>query len=104
MIYGLSRTVVIPGKMPESLEIGVKELIPLYPKVGLKLVGSWHGYTGNMNELYSLFVFDDLRALQNSRELQRTVKEYQILNAKLNANRVSQTNTILEPNPWSPLK
>ena len=104
MIYGLTNMVIVPGKMAEYGEIITKEALPLYPKMGMKLVASWRGYTGNMNENYSLFVFDDLAAYQKARDAQRTNKDYQKVSAKLNALRVSQTSTILEPNAWSPMK
>jgi hypothetical protein len=90
--------------MAEAAEIASKELVPLYPKMGMKLVASWHGYTGNMNEMYTLFVFNDLADFQKARVAQSKDKDYQKVAAKLNALRVSQTNTILEPNAWSPMK
>ena len=104
MIYSLVTTLLVPGKMAEYQEIMTKEMIPLNPKVGLNLVASWHGYTGNMNENYNLLVFNDLAALQKTRETTAKDKDYQRVNAKLNALRISQTNTILEPNAWSPMK
>jgi len=104
MVYLLAATLLVPGKMAESQEIIAKEAVPLYPKMGMKLVASWHGYTGNMNESYTLFVFDDLAALQKSREAQQQNKDYQRVQTKLNALRVSMTQTILEPNAWSPMK
>jgi hypothetical protein len=104
MIYSLVTTLIVPGKMAEYQEIVPKEVVPLNPKVGLKLVGSWHAYTGDMNAVYNLLVFDDLAALQKSRELQRTVNAYAKASEKISALRVSQINTILEPNSWSPLK
>ena len=64
MIYSLASTIVIPGKMAEFNEIVAKEIFPYNSKVGLKLVGSWHGFTGNMNQVYNLLVFDDLAALK----------------------------------------
>jgi len=104
MIYGLNNMVIVPGKMAEYGEIIAKEAVPLYPEIGMKLVASWRGYTGNMNENYSLFVFNDLAAYQKAREAQQKNKDYQKVNAKLNTLRVSQISTILEPNAWSPMK
>ena len=103
MIYGLTRVVVIPGKMAEFGEILSKEVLSFNPQVGLKMVGSWHGYTGNMNEIYHLFIYDNLAEQQKAREAGRQNKDYQKGVAKLNALRVSQTNTLLEPNPWLPM-
>jgi hypothetical protein len=104
MIYLSAAMEVIPGKMAEYQEIITKEVVPLYTKMGMKEVGSWHSYTGNMNKSYALFVFDDLAALQKSREAQAQNKEYQKIQVRLNALRVSNVQTILEPNSWSPMK
>lgn len=104
MIYLLSNSVLVPGKIAEYEKIAGKELAPLFPKVGMKLVASWRGYSGNVNEHYSLFVYNDLSALQKATEAQRKNTDYQKTSAKLNDLRVSQTRTILEPNAWSPMK
>ena len=104
MIYVLNNGVIVPGKVAEWGEIFKNELMPIFPEVGLKLVGSWRSNTGDMNAFYNLLVFDDLAALQKSRELQRTVKEYTRASEMVSAIRISLTLTILEPNPWSPMK
>lgn len=45
MIYYLSTGVLVPGKMGEFFEIATKELMPLYPKLGMKLAGSFKAYS-----------------------------------------------------------
>ncbi len=90
--------------MAEYSQILAKEALPLYPKLGMKLVASWHGYTGDVNTNYSLFAWDDLAAFQKAREAQAQSKEYQAAQAKLYPLRVKTTYTILEPNTWSPMK
>jgi hypothetical protein len=104
MIYQLTTGEIIPGKMTEYYSISNKELQPLYPKMGMKLVGSFHSYTGNMNQIYALYVFDDLAALQKTREKQKTDVDYQRVAAKLNPFRINLISTLLEPNAWSPMK
>ena len=104
MIYNLVTTVFIPGKTAEALEIFNKELMPLFPRFGQKLVGSFHAYTGDMNEVYQLFAYDDLAARQKVREAYLKDKDYQKVNAKMAALTVSQTMNLLEPNAWSPMK
>lgn len=104
MIYQLVNSVLVPGKMAEYYDVSTKELMPLYPKFGMKLAGSFRPYTGNMNGIYSLYVFDDLAAYQKARDAQQKDKEFLKVSAKLNSFRVSMTHTILEPNPWSPMK
>jgi len=101
MIYQLVTTVIAPGKMQEYAEIAAKELVPLFK---MKLVASWRGYTGNVNEFYTLFAANDLAEYQKTREAQAQTKDYQRVSAKLNALRISQTTTLLEANAWSPMK
>lgn len=103
MIYLLSTSVLVPGKMAEYGEIA-KEIVPLFPKVGMKQAASWHAYTGDVNTTYQLNVYNDLAEIEKVREAQRKNTEYQRISAKLNALRISQTYTILEPNAWSPMK
>jgi hypothetical protein len=103
MIYQLSTNIVIPGKMAQYFEIAEKAQ-PIYPKLGMKIVGSWHGYTGNMNAIYVLYAYDNLAALQKAREAQRTNVEWRTVMANVTALIMSQTNTLLEPNAWSPMK
>jgi hypothetical protein len=97
MIFVLGNSVWIPGKMAEVNEIAQKELSLLYPKVGTKVAGSFHTYTGNMNENYTLFAYEDLTAMQKAREAQRKNVDFQKIAVKLNALRISQVQTILEP-------
>jgi hypothetical protein len=104
MIYNSVTQDIAPGKMAEYGEISSKELIPLFAKLGMKLVASWHGYTGNVNEVYSLFVYNDLADFQKTREAQQKNVDYQRVSAKLSAIVTRQTRTLLEPNAWSPLK
>ena len=103
MIYILRTQTLIPGKMAEFTEIN-KEIAPITAKNGLKVAASFHGYTGNMNSLYSFFAYDDFASLQKIRVKLGEDKDYQRLFAKLNALSTSDTRTILEPNPWSPMK
>jgi hypothetical protein len=104
MIYLSVTTEIAPGKMAEFGEIASKELLPLYGKLGMKLVASWHGYTGNVNQIYSLYAWDDLSAYQKSLEAQQKDKDFQRVAVKRNALTVRQTYTLLEPNAWSPMK
>jgi hypothetical protein len=70
----------------------------------MKQVASWHAYTGNVNETYSLYQYKDLAEYQKVVEARSKNKDFQAASAKLNAFQVGQTTTILEPNAWSPMK
>jgi hypothetical protein len=104
MIYQLGMSIHIPGKRADYYEIATKELLPLWARLGMKEVFSFYTYTGNMNGVYTMFAFDDLAALQKSRDVQQKDKALQSINARLNALRVSSTTTLLESNPWSQLE
>jgi hypothetical protein len=104
MIYVLNITEVIPGKMADRAEFVVKEVAPLFPKWGMKQVASWHAYTGNTNETYSLYEFKDFAEYQKIVETRSKDKDYQRVNPKLNTFQVKVTTNILEPNAWSPMK
>jgi hypothetical protein len=104
MIYSMSNSILVPGKMAEWTEISAKELNPLFPKLGMKVVGSWHASTGDVNSTYTLFVYDDMAAIQKARQAQSMDKDYQRISAKLDTLRARQYRTILEPNAWSPMK
>jgi hypothetical protein len=104
MIYSMSNSILIPGKMIEWAEIAAKELNPLFPKLGMKVVGSWHSYTGDVNSTYTLFAYEDMASMQKAREAQRQSKDYQRISAKMDTLRARQYRFLLEPNPWSPMK
>jgi hypothetical protein len=103
MIYVLSRMVLIPGKMAESNEIVAKELMPIYSRLGIQYLASFHSYTGNMNEQIAFTAYEDLAALQKSWETRRKNAAYKQVNDRLNTLQVSATSILLEPNPWSPM-
>ncbi len=104
MYYYLATQEVMPGRMPEYAEIASKELIPTYAKVGLKLVGSWHGTTGSPNTIYALFVFNDLTEFQKVTQAARQDKDYASASAKISKILTSQGRQLIEPNAWSPMK
>jgi hypothetical protein len=104
MIYELIDTIIIPGKIPEYSDSYVKELIPYYQEVGTKVAGSFRALTGNMNEVYHLWVYDALDDLDKSRKIRATHPGFRKAEAILAPFRVSVMRTILVPNPWSPMK
>ena len=103
MIYLLVQSTLIPGKMAEFNEIAAKELLPRYQSQGTKLVASFHSYTGNMNDIYTLYAFNDLAGFQKFRENQNN-PEARKTGPKLQALRANMISTLIEPNPWSPMK
>jgi hypothetical protein len=104
MIYELLDTIIIPGKMSEYSENYVKELVPYYREVGTKVAGSFRALTGNMNEVYHLWVYDNLADIEKSRIIRAKNADFRKAEARLAPFRVSVNRTILEPNAWSPMK
>jgi hypothetical protein len=104
VIYALSMQEVLPGKLGEYSEIVTKEALPTYPRIGLNLVASFHGYTGNMNMIYALFSFKDLVEFQKATQAGRQDKAFTAAQVKIAAIAAGQNRVFLEPNAWSPMK
>jgi hypothetical protein len=95
MIYSMSNSVVASGKLAEWQNISENELVPIFPKLGMKLVGSWHAYSGDVNSTYTLFSFDSMAAMEKAREANQKNKTYQTISAKLDTNSVFSSSPIL---------
>jgi hypothetical protein len=104
MIYQSVTSEIVPGKIAEYNDIVAKELMPLMLKLGIKLVGAWHGYTGDVNKIYSLYVFKDLAEYQKIVTTREKDADFLRVSAKLTALRTRMNYTFLEPNDWSPTK
>jgi hypothetical protein len=103
MIYQLTVNTLIPGKIPEYLKLA-EQIQPIYPKVGMKIAASFRGYTGDMNSIYVLYTYDDLASYAKAGQARRGNSDYQKIMAGVTPLLISQTTTLLEPNPWSPMK
>ena len=104
MIYNLVSGELKPGKMAEWSEIVSNEFMPFLPRLGFKPVASFHAYTGNMNQMYWLFAYDDLTSMKKILDGAGKDPEYRRIMAKILSLIVNQTFTLVEPNPWSPMK
>ncbi len=103
MIYQLTNMVVVPGKIAEYFK-NAEPAQPLYPKVGIKIEGSWHGYTGDMNIIYVLYSYKDLAAYGQARAAMAKDADFRKTLGNVYPLITRQTNILLEPNPWSPMK
>lgn len=104
MIYVSNASDIVPGKVAEYDAIVAKEMVPIMAKLGVNLVGAWHSYTGNVNQIYAMYAYKDMAEFQKVRAAQDKDKDYQRVSAKLTALRTRLTRTILENAPWSPMK
>jgi hypothetical protein len=94
MIYVFYVTEIIPGKMAEYNELA-KEMAVVIDSLGMKRVLSAMPYTGNMNQLYTVFAYDDLAQMQKMNEISAKDKDVQRLTPLMSAFRVIQTRTLL---------
>jgi hypothetical protein len=104
MIYRLNNVVLVPGKMANNLGVYEKEFLPASAQCGLNLVGAFHSYTGNMNEIFFLHQYKGLAEFQEIQNRVRASKECQAALAKLSTTVVRSNVVLLDPNPWSPMK
>jgi len=104
MIYVLAIRQLFPGKMAQYKEVETKELIPMFNKYGIKMVGHWNTIIGNSYETVNLMAYNDMAHYQKVREAQRKDPESQKLAADLGALTMSSNSRLLEPSEWSPLK
>jgi hypothetical protein len=104
MIYVLALRQLLPGKMAQYKEVETKELIPMFKKYGVKMIGHWNTAIGNANETVNLYAFNDMAQWQKFRDAQRTDPDAIKTAASLGALTVSSNSRLLEPSEWSPLK
>jgi hypothetical protein len=98
VIYTLYINEVKPGKMAEYQKI-MQEMAPINDRYGQKRVLAAQSYTGNVNELYHIFAFENLDEMQKMNEKTSKDKDLQRLQALCSAMRVRQTRLILEQLP-----
>jgi hypothetical protein len=104
MIYVLALRQLLPGKMAQYKEVETKELIPMFNKYGVKMIGHWNTAIGNAYETVNLYAFNDMAQWQKFRDAQRTDPDAIKTAASLGALTVSSNSRLLEPSEWSPLK
>jgi hypothetical protein len=104
MIYELRTYQLVFAGLPEYLEIAKTKLLPALAEHGLKPVGFWYTEIGTLNEVVHLWAFADLNERQrcwgawakDPRRSEIAVRLRQVI--------VSQSNKILSPTEFSPLK
>jgi len=104
MIYELRTYQLAFGSLPEYLEVAKTKILPALAEHGLKPVGFWYTEIGTLNEVVHLWAYADLNERQRSwgawakdpRRSEVAVRLRQVI--------VSQSNKILSPAEFSPLK
>jgi hypothetical protein len=105
MVYLESTIGVVSGKMNEYLDIVSKELMPIYARVGIKMIGSWRTIAGsNNNEVVILFQFDSLAQMEKQFAARTADKDFQKLFPRYQAVTTGNAARILQPNSYSTIK
>jgi hypothetical protein len=104
MIYAETSATLVPGKMAEYQALVSKEVLPIWAKLGIKLVGSWHTTVGNTFETVALFAYDDMAQMQKQTAARNKDKDYIAVSQKAASIMLSSVTRIMEPHPWSAMK
>jgi hypothetical protein len=96
MIYVVNITEIIPGKMAEYKKLA-EEMAVVNDRLGSKRVLAMQSYSGNMNQLITIFAYNDLAEMQKNGEKNSKDKDVQRLIPLMNALRVSSIRNIFEP-------
>jgi len=104
MIYELRTYQLVMGGLAEYLEIAKTTLLPVVAEHGIKPVGFWYTEIGTLNEVVHLWAFADLNERQRCWSGWAKDPRRPEIVAKLRQVIVSQSNKILSPTEFSPLK
>ncbi len=104
MIYELRTYQLAFGALPDYLETAKSKLLPVIAEHGLKPVGFWYTEIGTLNEVVHLWAFSDLNERQRCWASWAKDPRRAEIAAKLRQLIVSQSNKILSPAEFSPLK
>jgi hypothetical protein len=105
MIYSLTTVEVVHGKMNEYTDLVAKELMPIYQRLGIKLIGSWHsGVGGDNDENLVLFAWDNMAQMEKLTAVRAADKEWIKVYPKYMALTARTSSKIFLPNAYSSIK
>ena len=105
MIYTLLNVGVVHGKMNEYTEFVGKELMPIYQRLGIKMVGSWRtSMGGHTDESVVLFAWENLAQMEKLTTARANDKDWQKVYPRYQALTTGNTTRLLQPNAYSTLK
>ena len=104
MIYELRTYQLAVGALPEYLEVAQTMILPGIAEYGLKPVGFWHSEIGQLNEVVHLWAYTDLNDRQEKwGKWARDPRRGEVMK-RLRGVVLSQSNKILSPTDFSPMK
>ncbi len=105
MIYQLGTVGVVHGKMNEYTELVAKELMPIYQRLGIKMIGSWRSFIGgHSDECVILFAWENMAQMEKLTSARSNDKDWQKLQPRYQALTTGNTTRLLQPNAYSTLK
>lgn len=104
MIYELRTYQLVPGGIPEYLELARTKILPWIGEHGIKPLGFWRTEIGPLNEVVHLWAYADLNERQAKWDAWAKDPRRKEVLARLQAIVVSQSNKILSPTDLSPMK
>ena len=104
MIYELRMYQLVPGGVPEYLELARTKILPWIGEHGIKPLGFWTTSIGTLNEVVHLWGYQDLGERQAKWDAWAKDPRRAEVMAKLRNIVVSQSNKILSPTEFSQMK
>lgn len=104
MIYLEASIRVLPGKMPDFMEVFKKDFLSNSEKLGRRLVGQWHTLVGTLDEVTNLWVYDDLAHMQRFQEARVRSPEFVKISEHLRTFIAYETTRLMVPTPLSTMK
>ncbi len=103
MIYELRTYHILPGAMSDYSKVFGELVMPVFKKLGFKVVGVWQPVIGESDEFTYMLAFDNLADREAKFEALAT--EPDMVPYRQQPTRISRiTNKIFSPQPYSPLK
>jgi hypothetical protein len=104
MIYELRTYQLAVGGLPEYLEVARTLILPGVAEHGLKPAGFWYSEIGQLNEVVHLWAYNDLNERQEKwGKWARDPRRGEVMK-RLRGVVLSQSNKILSPTDFSPMK
>jgi hypothetical protein len=105
MIHSLVTVGVVHGKMNEYTDFVAKEFVPIYQRLGIKMIGSWRSGTGGDNdECLVLFAWENLAQMEKLMAARAADKEWIKVYPTYQALTIRNSTRILLPNAYSTIK
>jgi hypothetical protein len=105
MIHSLVTVGVVHGKMNEYTDFVAKQFMPIYQRLGIKMIGSWRtSVGGDMDECLVLFAWENMAQMEKLQALRNVDKEWLRAYPTYQALTAHQSIRVLQPNAYSTIK